>query len=54
MMLFGNLISVGIAPSPSVAFASDLVIPVTLLDSDMLYGYDVDVGEDGEGRMKGR
>ena len=36
LMVFGIMISVGIAPSVNVAFASESVIPVTLLDSAML------------------
>jgi hypothetical protein len=38
LMLFGIVVLIGTAPSPSVALASVLVIPVILLGSAMLKG----------------
>ena len=53
-MLFGSLILVAMAPSPSVALARVLVIAVISLDSAMVEGWMVNVLGGGEGRMDDR
>jgi hypothetical protein len=54
LMLFGSLILVGTAPSPSVACASVLVIAVISFESAMVEGCVVNVVVDDEGQVGDR
>jgi hypothetical protein len=51
LILFGSLILIGTAPSPSVAWASELVIAVMLLCSAMVERREVNVCDGVEERL---